>query len=241
MKFCSKCNIQKPLNEYYTYYHSTQKKLRTRNICNECISKQKKAYKDKLRQVNAILIQEPTEQEIIKPEEPRIVPAGFKECYECKEILSLDNFYKNSQKGTPFRRCKKCQYAINKSSLNNAFERRKIECGGSERVAIKPNTYQDEYQKAQTFWVMELMGWTYNDNGVWSKEGIKDKDKNWAKIPISETKPKVQKVKRNKWINLGAEMNEYRKQGMIYVDIAKIFGCSKPTVIKAIKIYNGKN
>jgi hypothetical protein len=240
MKFCSKCKIQKPLTEYYTYFHSTQNKFRTRNICQDCMKKQKNEYKAKIRQEKLNLIQVPNQEEIIQPGPPELIPDGFKECIDCKLILPLTDYYKNSKSNIPFRRCKKCQSLVNKKGLKEAIELKRVECGGSERVPTKPNTYTDEYQKAQTFWIMELMGWTYNDNGVWSKDGIKDKDKFWVNVkkPVKPPKPEI--PKRTKWTAYGKQMNELREQGMIFNDIAKIFGCSKPTVIKAVRLYNGK-
>ena len=45
MQRCNKCNVEKPLSNFYTYWHSTQQKHRTRKICNFCMNKQKQEYK----------------------------------------------------------------------------------------------------------------------------------------------------------------------------------------------------
>ena len=49
MAICSKCNIEKEADQYQTYFHSTQNKLRTRRICNSCFKEQKSIYRENIK------------------------------------------------------------------------------------------------------------------------------------------------------------------------------------------------
>lgn len=238
---CNKCFIDKPETEFFVETKKNGKQYR-KKYCNECFRQQarewKKRNRNRLREINKNLIDLPIKEEIYQPDPSKSVseiPAGFKECYECKEILSITRFYK-SVNGGLFKRCKTCHNKNAKQKQDEAHKIKMRENGGSERVKTKPNEYMDVYQKAQTFWLMELIGWKYNDNGVWSKEGIKDKDKNWVNVK-KKVKIEIPVEPKRKFNRFAEEMYELYKGGMIFKDIGVQFGCSKTTAMKVVREY----
>lgn len=184
------------------------------------------------------LIQEPTSTEKPQPEVPESFIEDFsnndeyKLCTKCDEFKLLSDFYIHKQTNKHFSICKECQIGSSRVAAKEYWENKRKNNGGSEKVRPRPNMYTDQYQKEQTFWVMELMGWTYNDNGVWSKEGIKDKNKVWDKIPEV---PKVVKVKKGPRPSAVLDMDkvrELREQGLTFNKIGEIFKVSGTTIIK---------
>ena len=153
-------------------------------------------------------------------------------------LKCLDDFY-HSLRGTPFKNCKECHV---KHYKDKVIENRKDK-GGSERVSYYPNTYVDIYQKEQTFWLMELLGWTYNDNGVWSKEGFKDANKKWN--IFKETVPAKKKRKRttvvalktNRILDSMSEIVEKKANGMSFHELADIYNVSHTTLRAAFRKY----
>ena len=211
MKICSKCKIERNENEYYTYWHSTQQKYRTRLICVICTREQSKQYKLNRKNKSAV-IEEPTQT-----------------CPQCKKDLPLTSYYE-SGRGRKGRYCKSC---IRKNQ-NDKNYRKVMSEGGSERVPVQPNKYVDEHQKAQTFMVLERLGWVYNDNGVWSKEGVKTKDNHWLNIIPSgykKRRPSGILVRKKhgvyKYID---EIVRQKEEGMTYEDLAYIYCCSHTTL-----------
>ncbi len=224
MRRCNKCDIQKEDNQFYTYYHSTQKKYRTRNICNECINKQKAEYKQKMK--GKIII-----PEIVQPifvELPIEPPVDHQFCPECDNWLPKTDFYPYLK-----ARCKKCQLA--KDAIERAEKR--IEAGGSAKVMVYPNKYADDMQKQQTFEVMEVLGYTFNEeNGVWYKLPWKDKD---GKFPLLDTygkskKPRKSRVGRTREIPQEEKDEVIRlySEGYKYKEIEKITGTPNGTIWK---------
>ena len=241
MPVCTKCSIDKLLDQYFK--EERWGKIYYKKYCLVCSKKQIKEWKLRNKLKKKELIQLPQPKEIIQPVVPELQPEvlevtdGYKECCYCKEIKPLTNFY-HSPKGTPFKNCKKCHV---KHYREKIVENNKDK-GGSERVSYYPNTYVDKYQKEQTFWLMELLGWTYTD-GIWWKEGIKDKNNNWTNI-VKTTKPKTKKVNNNsggrKMLPVHKKVDEvirdYNK-GINFYELGDIYDCSHTTIRKLIKDY----
>lgn len=222
---CNKCKVDYPIEKFDTYFHSGHNKHFTRKICNPCMRIGYKEYKLKVKLLS---------QPIPVP----VIPDDWKQCSCCNKYKCLDDFY-HSPKGTAFKNCKEC-HVINykKKVIENSKDR-----GGSERVSYYPNTYVDKYQKEQTFWVMELMGWTYNDNGVWSKEGIKDKDKVWTNVIPTKKKRTGNMTGGRKRLPIHKKVDEVIRdynEGNNFFDLATIYGCSHTTIRKLIRDYYGK-
>lgn len=240
MKICSKCKVEKDEKEYYTYYHSGHKKFYTRQICFTCMRKQSKEYKSNLRQQKQILEQVPQQEKIIQPvvqELQQEVLEGHRRCTMCNEMKNITEYYVNRHQ---------CIICVREYELRIRTEKNtkyKMENGGSERVKQKPGDYTDIYQEAQTKEFLTLLGWELNPNGVWSKEGFKNKDKVWEK-PLKKYKKindNYQGSERSPVYLKRDELLELRKTGMTYMKIGNIYGISPATVMRIIKdLYDKK-
>jgi len=222
MRKCSKCNIEKEDNMFSTYFHSTQNKHRTRNVCKPCFNEQKKDYRESIK--NKKIIQ-PVVTEL-QPE-PIIVinPIELRECKTCLEKKPRTEYY---VKGTIRGVCKECE---KNRAKQNLLEKR-IEQGGSLKVRVFPNNYSDEYQKDMVFSFMERLGWVFNEeNGTWWKDGIKNKDgifnnvRDFKKRTVTSTYPieNIQKLK------------DMRDSGLTYTQISIKTGISGPSIRVLLK------
>jgi len=241
MKICSKCGEDKRDDQYYTYYHSTLKKSYTRKVCNECMSKQGKEVKARIKERKLNMTQVPQQEEIIQPvvqELEQVVLEGQRRCASCGEIKDIKTGY--------YVKRLKCITCVREYELRVRTEintKHKIENGGSERVPQKPNDYADEYQEAQTKEFLTLLGWKFNSNGVWSKKGFKTKDKVWEK-PIKKLKRIGNKnqngSERSPVYDKRLELIELKQKGMTYQKIADIYDISPATVLRIIRDDYGK-
>ena len=156
-----------------------------------------------------------------------------RQCKNCNEIKNMNEFYVNRYQCITCVREKEATYR-RKESLQ-----RRMENGGSERIPQKPGVYADEYQEAQVSEFLIVLGWELNDNGVWSKEGFKDKNKKWEK-------PFKKYVHPNSFIHRGGserspvyqkrlKLIELRATGMTYIKIGNIYNISPATVMRIIK------
>lgn len=169
---CTKCSVDKPLDQYETYFHRPQNKLRTRKYCRDCFKEQKKLYRESIKMKEII---QPVVPELeIEVVNPLSTNPNYKLCRTCQEYIHIDDYYHHGEsKKTTYLDCRKC---CNKREADKRRKERQeaIENGGgSEMVSSKPNTYKDIYQKEQTFMVMQVLGYTYQD-GVWLKPGTKE-------------------------------------------------------------------
>jgi hypothetical protein len=203
--------------------------------------KQSNEYKFKLRQQKKILEQVPQQEEIIQPvvqELEQVVLEGQRRCTMCNEIKNITEYYVNRHQ---------CIICVREYELRVRTEKNtkyKMENGGSERVPQKPNDYADEYQEAQTKEFLTLLGWKFNSNGVWSKEGFKTKDKVWEK-PIKKFKKKATKnqngSERSPVYHKRLELIELKQKGMTYQKIGDIYDISPATVMRIINdLYDKK-
>jgi hypothetical protein len=210
MKICTKCKIEKELDQYYKYYHSTQQKWRVRGECADCF------YKTRLKRKNPNLYYEKN--------------PDYKKCKTCNEWKLLDDFYFHSRvTGVRFTICKICQKISDKLKQDTELENR----GGSIKIKNKPNNYYDKYQKEQTFLVLEVLGYIYyEDKGIWLKPGVKELVDGKIVFPklIKENKVGIYRAKvTSSKLEL---MKEYRKQGHSYNKIADLLDMSDTTVFK---------
>ena len=220
MKICSKCGIERNDDEYYSYWHSTQQKYRTRNVCGVCTRQQSKQYKLNRKNKSAVVNEEP-----------------LKYCPCCKKDVPLSGYYKGGREING-RYCSTC---IRKNQ-NDKYYKKVMSEGGSERCPVTVNTYSDEFQKAQTFLVLERLGWEFNeDTGIWSKLGVKDKFGNWVNIipqPKRRKRPTgIIAKKKHGVYNYIPQIIEQKESGMTYGDLADIYCCSHTTLRAIVNNY----
>jgi len=172
---CNKCSIEKLDNEYYTYYHSSQQKWRTRKICNSCMNEGKRKYKETIKMKEII---QPVVLELeIEVVNPFSTNPDYKQCRTCQEYKHKidDYYYHGSSKKTTYLDCTKC---LNLRELNRRRAERQEELessGGSEKVHTQVGVWSDEYQKKQTYMVMKVLGYTYSEEcGHFLKPGVKE-------------------------------------------------------------------
>ncbi len=225
---CRKCNLDKPLDQYGTYFHSTQQKMRIRKYCKSCYKEQKRLWKESIKELKITQPVSPEPATIDYSNNP-----DYYLCIDCKEwkLLMVD-FYLHKGLKPITKRCKDCQRI---SDQKDADEYKK-ENGGSLMVPQKPNVYFDKYQKENTFILMGIMGYLYDeDTGIWWKPGVKE---------IVDGKPKFLKVKKHKTKRLRVvnpelwkQMVELRNRNLTYVQIADKLNLSDTTVRKYLVEY----
>jgi hypothetical protein len=214
MKICTKCKIEKELDQYYKYYHSTQQKWRVRGECSDCF------YKTRLKRKNPNLYYEKN--------------PDYKKCKICNEWKLLDDFYFHSRvTGVRFTYCKLCQKESDRIKQETELENK----GGSSKIKNKPNNYYDKYQKEQTFAVMQVLGYIYyEDKGIWLKPGVKELVDGKIVFPniVKENKVGIYRAKvTSSKLEL---MKEYRRQGHSYNKIADLLDMSDTTVFKYLNV-----
>ena len=187
VKRCTKCDELKPSTEYYTYYHSTQQKWRTRNVCNPCYYLQKKEYKESIKNkkiIEPVVLKLEIEVDIPQPIEE--VNPNHRQCKTCEEFKPQEDYYAYSKNGGKLLYLGVCKKCCNKRETDRKKENRQVELeeqGGSEKVLRYPNQYTDEHQRKFTFKIMEVMGWTFNEeNEMWYKPGIKSETGIWTNV-----------------------------------------------------------
>jgi len=222
---CSKCKEIKSIDQYDTYWHSTQGKMRTRKYCKACFNLQKKIYRELIKSKK---ITQPVE-DLTPPvpiiEEVLVQPEGTHLCSRCNEYKTDEHYYFNKRKkdGKKVYRSHLCRECATKESRSKYAEH-KVEKGGSMMIGQLPNSYFDEYQKKNTFELMTLLGYLFDEpTGIWYKPGVKE---------IVDGKPVFLKIKEYQFKTKPLTVNEirwiikYREEGMRIKEIANIMGRS---------------
>ena len=193
-KRCNKCDVLKPSTDYYTYYHSTQKKHRTRNICNSCMNLQKKKYIQSIREEKII---QPDPVKIVLTPTPTVNPLStnpdYRLCRTCQEYVHKTQYYKHKSKGKSiYLDCRNCCNKIELQKRRNERQEQLENNGGSERVGKKVGMWQDKYQKEQTYAVMEALGYKYDEvSGHFLKPGVKEMVNGKLFFPILHNKKNI--------------------------------------------------
>ena len=214
MTKCTKCHIDKPPIKFYTYWHSTQQKTRTRKICMDCTNEQKKEY----RLNKKMLAQLTINPDLIYQNNP-----NYKKCTNCITWKTLDQYYQYKNKA--FTKCMECERQQSRKEAKERLE----ENGGSLRIKVNPNEYVDEYQRKNVFELMTLLGYLFNEeNGIWYKEPWKTKD---GKFPL--IKPPTRKiVKTNIPKEVKKKIIEYRLKNYTIGKISAVLNVSETSVWK---------
>lgn len=247
---CTKCKVEKELDQFQRYWHSTQQKHRIRKECTECLYKQRNERKRLKRLENLKLIQVSIKEEIVQPVVPELEPEvsidystnkDYKQCRTCQEYVHKDKFYHHKSRiRTTYLDCKSC---INKKEAIRAKKDREKELeknGGSFQHKVNPGEWIDEYQKKATYNILKSLGWKLNEeNGIWWKEGIKTPDGVFINV---KTKGKTNKkyifgeypeiIRTEKKKEMYDKMVQLRLDGYTYKDIGYKFGISETTAHK---------
>jgi hypothetical protein len=249
MQICSKCGEDKRDDQYYTYYHSRNKKSYTRKVCNQCMLKQGREVKARIKLRKLNMTQVPTEQIIVEPVVPKLIVEDYstnpqyRNCTMCLNYKLLIEFYQNKNTGYYHSRCKDCHRNYSNGKLVDYYQEKYKTTGGSERVLPRPGNFMDIYQEEQVSWLLQLIGWDKHGD-VWVKKGIKkvvDGKIVWDKIP---TKEKVKRVRPNKPKRTYDvdKIVQLRNEGMLLREIATLMGCSRPTIKKILtQVDNGQD
>ena len=210
---CNVCNEDKELNQFQTYWHSTQQTVRTRKQCTKCY------YNIRLKRKNP---------DMYYKNNP-----DYHKCNTCKDWKLIKEFYTTNNE-IYSNRCRVCTKELEHNKRREHLEQ---SCG-SEKIKQKPNQYMDEYQKKCTFWMMELMGYTFDEvTGIWIKPNWKEVKDGKAFFPnIGKTRKIGIKVTQT----MIEQMLELRKLGWGYNRIADKIGISDTTVFKYVSRYEGK-
>ncbi len=242
---CNKCSIEKLDNEYYTYYHSSQQKWRTRKICNSCMNEGKRKYKESIKMKEII---EPVVLELeIEVINPLSTNPDYRLCRTCQEYVHIDGFYKYKARGIIFKEYLDCRKCCNKKESDKRKEERqewKENTGGSDRIRNEIGVFEDDYQKEQTYMVMEVLGYTYSEEcGHFLKPGVKEYVDGKLKFyKVNKQKFRVgQKIDYNtpEWTEI---YNLYMLGNCSQKQLSKKYGVSTATINKYInRIKNGKS
>ena len=234
---CSKCDIEKEEDQYATYFHSKQNKLRTRRICKSCFNEQKRIYRESIIK-EKIIQPTPIPTPIPEPfvETKVFIDMDTKVCFTCKVDKPITDFYIHKRTGKPFTSCKRCE--LDKD--NDKYEEYIKENGGSERVKLKPGQWVDEYQQENVEGFLKVIGWKYNGKH-WYKEGVRGIDGIWERMrgkpkyrkPVKEkASPKSDLLRRQV-----QDIIKLRDAGETLARIASIYSTSVPTLYKVINQY----
>jgi hypothetical protein len=248
MAICNKCNIDKEADQFYTYYHSTQKKYRTRKICLSCFNYQKRKYRETIKEEKII---EPTPVKIIPTPiptpEPLVETKVFidmdidtKVCYTCKVEKPVTDFYIHSQTKKLFTSCKRCE----SDKGNKEYLQYIQDNGGSDKVRKYPGEWVDEYQQENVEGFLKVLGWKHNGNH-WYKEGVRANEdgvwermrgmKKYRKPVLNKPTPVLDRLRTQ-----SEGIIKLRKEGMDLGKIASIYNTSTPYITKVITEYYEK-
>ena len=247
---CSKCNIDKEVDQYATYFHSKQNKLRTRRICKSCFNHQKSIYRESIKKEKII---EPVPVSVIPTpiHRPTPIPEPFVEtkvfidmdtkvCSKCFEDKPYSEFYIHSQTKKPFSRCKRCELDGDSERYRQQIE----DEAGSTRVLSKVGQWVDEYQRENVEGFLKVLGWKHNGQH-WYKEGVRSgEDGIWERMrgmkkyrkPMTRNSPSVTDRLRTQI----EDIIKLRDAGETLQTIASIYNTSVPTLYKVMNEYYEK-
>jgi hypothetical protein len=242
MPVCTKCNIDKPIEQYSL--DKQKNKVYRKKYCIDCFRQQSRDYKIRKRLERQIPQEEKITQPVVLELEPEVVtiPDNHKQCSDCMVYKPLDKFYLNKN-GHQIKRCKECHVIMNRKKSADKMEMN----GGRDLYYKEPNRYIDEQQKTQVFMVMEAIGWIFDEStGVWNRPGLKENGVFINFTPSNKKKRHTgnitgRKIKSGVWNNTD-KIVKLIEEGYTYYDVAETFDCSHTTIRKVISEYrNGSN
>ncbi len=227
---CTKCGIDKPIEQYDSYFHKNQNKTRIRKYCKNCYREQQNEYKERIKNKKIIQTVSP-ESAIDNSTNP-----DYCLCNLCEEYVHNDNWYwsKRSKTRSTLTRsayCKKCTG----EKYGRDYKQKLRERGGSEYVHAKAGVFADDIQKELVFEVMISFGYIYNEEiGVWFKEGVKELID--GKIVFPKVKPH-KKTRESLTPEQIEKIHQYHNEGIGFMKIAKLIDRHPSTVYKRLQNY----
>jgi hypothetical protein len=244
MKTCSKCNVEKELDQYEKYYHSTQKKERIRGYCKSCFNEQKRLYRESI-------INKKITQPVEDMTQPEVLPIEYdtsiyKLCPSCETWKVIDeDFYRYSKKACN-KNCKKCENKSRKERYDQVLDNK----AGHDMCPVRVGIYADHYQQEQTEEFLTLLGWTKSPEGVWFKEGFKTAGGIWLKNNGRKRKMSfdVQSPRSDKGVIRGIRVPKEIQDGIVEMyknnhkqkDIILKYHICKQTIRKVITNYQNQ-
>ena len=212
---CNVCNQDKEANEFQTYWHRTQQKMRTRRQCTKCLYDLKLKRKD--------------------PEKYYSNNPNYRKCYDCNEWKLVETEFYPKDTGHTKHRCRPCTLIKDRALRKTHRDEELADSCGSEKVIAEPNQYRDIYQKECTFFILDALGYKFDEpTGIWTKPGYKEIKDGKPIFPTLNLKSII--YKRNKISPTKLDrMLGLREQGLSYEKIAAELGISDTAVYKNIK------
>ena len=242
MKICSKCNVEKELDQYEKYYHSTQKKERIRGYCKSCFRQQQKIVKQNIRNKKITQpVEDMTQPEVLPIEYDTSI---YKLCVGCDEWKVMDiDFYRYSKKSCN-KKCKKCENKERSDRYHQELEDK----GGHDMCPQRPGIYSDHYQQEQTEGFLTALGWTKSEEGIWWKEGFKTAGGIWLKNNGRKKKRAFDVPRIDKGVIRGLRVPKEIQDGIIemyknnnkQIEIVKKLHVCKQTIRKVITNYQNQ-
>lgn len=216
---CNKCNIDKELDKFQVYWHSTHQKSYRRKHCTDCL--------------NANRVKRRKEQKLLKNDPDYIFKdnPNYRKCYRCHSYNELSQYY--AKTGHKYSYCLDCRTKESREDASKYM----VETMGGLHFYQTPNKYYNDLQKESVFNIMKALNWQFNEEkGIWFKPGLKDENNNWVKInknASSKGKFRVTPEIVEKAISL-------RKKGKTKLDIAIELNCGETSVYKILLANNIK-
>lgn len=192
MIVCNKCNVEKPIDQYFVEVRKDNGRTYRKKYCNDCFKKQSRDWKRNNR--------EKVKQDSLNR---TIIKHGGRVCPKCNVAKLPDEYYKHRTQ------CKECVKEIEREKdrlEREERDRQREEQGLSyKRVPNKPGDYADEKQRKSTHEFLTLLGWSYNpDNNLYYKEPIKSATGFWRSIKINPNNTRVymnrKRARIRKWV-----------------------------------------
>lgn len=206
---CTVCDQDKEINQFQTYWHSTQNKMRTRKQCTQCL------YEIRVKRKN--------------PDKYYKNNPNYHKCNTCSKWKIVPEFYTRETGEIYSNRCRVCTKILDDEKR---IERLINNCGG-EKVPPTPNVYADKYQKQCTYEIMQILGYTFDEpTGIWVKAGYKEIRNGKPYFP---TIAGTGRISRKMTPTILDRIIEYKSMGWANEKIADELGISDTTVYKHYK------
>jgi hypothetical protein len=183
---CNKCNVDKPLDQYFVETKKDTGKQYRKKYCLDCFREQARNWKAR----NKTIVK--TQRRI-----KNILDAGGKICIKCNTPKHKDEYYINRSK------CKECvreEERVKDELARNARIKKQIDAGiSTKRVPNKPGDFADDLQKQSSIQILTAIGWSYNEqNGVFYKLPLKDYTGRWLILNEDSNDNLLRKRRRSK-------------------------------------------